>query len=242
MAAAFHFRIFRFDPAVDLEPRYQAYEIELEPSLSVLEALLALSEEQDPSLSFRCSCRGAACGSCGMTINGAPDLACRRSLQSLGTDQITVEPLTKLEVAKDLVVEMGPFWEAYERVRPFLHPTGPAPDREHHLTAKQAVASQPYTDCVLCACCYSACPVLGSDPAYLGPAALSKLYRFVSDPRDGRGPAELAAADGAGGAWGCHTVLRCVEACPKGIRPVDGIRGVRRRLLADRLKGLFRRP
>lgn len=237
----YHFRVFRHDPSTDLEPGFQAYDIDLEPRLSVLEALIALGEQQDASLSFRCSCRGAICGSCGMTINGHPDLACRVTLETLKTSQITVEPLSKLEVAKDLVVEMGPFWEAYERVQPYLHPGAEVDEKEHRVTETEAGASLPYADCVLCACCYSACPVLGADSAYVGPAALAKLYRFVSDPRDRRRPEDMAAADGPAGAWACHTILRCVDACPKSIRPVDGIRGVRRRLLSNRLKGLFHR-
>lgn len=237
----FHFHIFRFDPATDVEPHFQACDIDLHPHLSVLEALIAIQQQQDASLSFRCSCRGAICGSCGMTINGAPDLACRVLLESLETDEITVEPLTKMEVAKDLVVEMDAFWRAYEKVQPYLHADAETPQKEHRLNESEAAASQPYADCVLCGCCYSACPVVNSDPSYVGPAALAKLYRFITDPRDQRQASDMNAAEGGAGAWGCHTILRCVDACPKSIRPVDGIRGVRRRLLGDRLKRPFRR-
>jgi succinate dehydrogenase / fumarate reductase, iron-sulfur subunit len=232
----YDFRIFRHDPATSAEPHFQAYTIDLEPRMSVLESLITLQEQQDATLSFRCSCRGAICGSCAMTINGSPDLACRVSLGSLDTTAITVEPLSRLEVSKDLVVEMEPFWAAYEQVQPYLHEGEDAPEQEHLVSEAEAANSQPYADCVLCGCCYSACPVLSHDPSYTGPAALAKLFRFVRDPRDQRQPQDLAAVDNQSGVWGCRTILRCVGACPKNIRPVDAIRGLRRRLLGQRLR------
>ena len=238
----YDFRIFRLDPVTDVEPRFQAYAMDLDPGTSVLEALLTIQEQRDASLSFRCSCRGAICGSCGMTINGSPNLACRVSLKSLGTTLVTVEPLSRLAVAKDLAVDMEPFWRAYEQVQPYLHEGAEVPQQEHRVSEAEAAASQPYADCVLCACCYSACPVVSRSPSYTGPAALAKLFRFASDSRDQRQPQDLAAVDNQGGVWGCQTILRCVGACPKNIRPVDAIRGLRRRLLAQRLRHPFRRP
>ncbi|MFC1526249.1 succinate dehydrogenase/fumarate reductase iron-sulfur subunit [Candidatus Latescibacterota bacterium] len=224
------FTVFRCDPEVDDAPRFDTFTLEARGNQSVLEALIQIRDTQDGSLSFRYSCRGAICGSCAMMINGQPDLACRVQLQALSSPEVTVEPLANLEIVKDLVVDMEPFWAAYRRVQPFLQGAAAEMDDD------QSERLVEFAKCVLCACCYSACPVVGSDEDYAGPAALAKLYRFVADPRDQRDYAALQAVDNQRGAWGCRTVFRCVEACPKQVRPVDGVEGLRRKLMGARLK------
>lgn len=233
------FKVFRFDPTTDEEPYFQEYDLDIAPSSSILEALIEIRDRLDNTLSFRYSCRGAVCGSCSMIINGKPDLACRVQLASIESEQIVLEPLANLEILKDLIVDMDPFWEAYQKVQPYLQPAGEPPETEYRVREKDMESIDPFLNCVLCACCYSACPVATTDENYLGPAALAKLYRFVRDPRDSRGYAALKEVDSQEGVWGCHTVFRCVDACPKDARPVDGIEGVRRKLLIERMKRFF---
>jgi succinate dehydrogenase/fumarate reductase iron-sulfur protein len=233
------FKIFRFDPEKDKEPYFQEYEYDFLPNVSVLEALIIIRNELDSSLSFRYSCRGAVCGSCGMIINGNPDLACRIKLGILNTKEVVLEPLANLEILKDLVVDMVPFWKAYREIRPYLHSENKFPEKEQRISEKQMERIYQFINCILCACCYSACPVVSKDENYLGPAALAKLYRFVKDPRDRRPYSFLKKINTQEGAWGCHTIFKCVEACPKDVRPVDGIEGIRRKLIIEKLKRFF---
>ena len=231
----FRFEIFRYDAAAGGPPRFQVFELTAGKGLSVLQGLLQIQDEQDPSLAFRCACRGAVCGSCAMSINGQLNLACRVQLDRLSTRRIVVEPLPNLEILRDLVVDMTPFWEKYERVRPWLH-AEEAAQRDGLMSEQERERFDQYVNCILCGLCYAACPVLKSNDQFTGPAALAKLYRFLSDPRDQRPAAEIRPQDSRQGVWGCHTITRCIDACPKNVRPTDGIRGVRRRLLSQTLK------
>lgn len=234
-------RVFRYDAAQGGEPRFQDFPVTLRHGMTVLEALFQAQETQDGSLAFRYSCRGAACGSCGMVINGRLDLACRVQLSRLDSSVVVLEPLPNLTVRRDLVVDMDPFWRAYEKVQPWLHERPGGPERENRVNERDRERIDPFVTCLLCACCYGACPVLGRDEDYLGPAALAKLFRFVGDPRDGRGKEALSVADSPQGVWGCDQVFRCGAACPKGIRPTEGITALRRALVRSRIgrgKGL----
>jgi succinate dehydrogenase / fumarate reductase, iron-sulfur subunit len=233
------FKILRYDPLTEGQAHFEVFPHEPKPADSVLEALKDIRDQQDPSLAFRYSCREAVCGSCAMVINGAIALACRTQVADLGTDVIVIEPLPNLEIQKDLIVDMEPFWEAYRRVEPFLQPKGDVPPKGHLVEEKDMEPVFQFITCILCAGCYSACPVASRDGRYVGPAALAKLYRFIKDPRDERGWASLAKVDTPTGAWGCDTVFRCNDVCPKSVRPADGIEGVRRRLVAERTKRIL---
>jgi succinate dehydrogenase/fumarate reductase iron-sulfur protein len=233
-------RILRFDPVEDGSPYFQDFLYETEEKKSLLEALMDIRNEQDCTLSFRYSCREAVCGSCAMVINGKPDLACRIMLQSLDTSLIVIEPLPNLEIQKDLAVDMEPFWQALNEVEPYLFAGEERSEKGTRVEEKQMEKIDQYINCVLCACCYGACPVVSRDERYVGPAALAKLYRFVKDPRDRRGYAHWSRVNTESGAWGCDTVFKCNEACPKKVRPADGIEGLRRKLLVHRIKRFFR--
>jgi succinate dehydrogenase / fumarate reductase iron-sulfur subunit len=216
-------------------PRFQEYELQAGPRTSVLEALLRLQDEQDPSLAFRYSCRGAVCGSCAMSIDGRLNLACRVLLGALGAAPIVVEPLPHLTVLKDLVVDMDPFWAKYESVRPWLHRQSEAAE-EARVSPAERQRLEAFVDCILCGLCYGACPVLDQHEDFAGPAALAHLHRFVADVREGDRGADLAAVDSDSGVWGCRTVERCAAVCPRHVRPSDGVAGLRRRLLVHRLR------
>ena len=237
------FRIFRFDPLEDASPRFEDFPYEVRGKESVLEALLQIRNEQDSTLAFRYSCREAICGACAMVINGKFDLACRTLLDSSSPSLIVIEPLPNLEIQKDLLVDMEPFWKALEKIEWHLQPreegAPPGGGREVGVEAMEEI--EQFISCVLCGCCWSACPVVSRDERYPGPAALAKLYRFVKDPRDARPFSSWSRINTETGVWGCDTIFACNEACPKGVRPADGIAGLRRKLLVEKIKRLFRR-
>ncbi|OGD17120.1 MAG: hypothetical protein A2Y69_03050, partial [Candidatus Aminicenantes bacterium RBG_13_59_9] len=230
------FRVLRFDPKKNESPRFQDYVYEPRGKTTVLEALMDIRNEQDYDLSFRYSCREGVCGSCGLVINGRFDLGCRTMLDTLEADTVVLEPLPNLEVKKDLVVDMEPFWKALREVEPYLFPPEKAPKREFPVEDREMEKIDQYVSCILCACCYGACPVVARDGRYLGPAALAKLNRFVRDPRDRRPFRNWAKVDTEGGVWGCDTVFRCNEACPREVRPADGIQALRRTMTWNKIK------
>lgn len=216
------FEVFRFDPDADAKPRFQRYEIEKRPALTVLQGLLDIQSILDPTLAFRSACRAAICGSCAMHINGEYRLACETQVEALGS-HVKIRPLGHLKVIKDLVVEMGPFWEKYKEIKPYLMPGSHPPEREFLQTTDDREKLTTIIDCILCGCCYSACPVVGTDPNYIGPVALAKAARFMFDSRDNAMEERLALAGGNDGVWRCHTVFSCKEVCPKDINPSGAI-------------------
>ncbi len=235
------FKILRFEPQQDDHPHFQAYRHEPKPQDTVLETLKDIRDQQDPSLAFRYSCREAVCGSCGMVINGRIGLACRTQVRDLASEEVVIEPLPNLEIQKDLIVDLAPFWEAYRKVKPYLQAQGEAPEKGHAVAEVDMEKVFQYITCILCSCCYSACPAATRDARYVGPAALAKLYRFAIDPRDQRPFEDLEGVNGPEGVWGCDTVFRCNDVCPKAVRPADGIEGLRRKLVVGKAKRLFRR-
>jgi succinate dehydrogenase / fumarate reductase, iron-sulfur subunit len=229
-AKLYTFKVQRFDPEKDDQPRYREYTLDAPEGMTVLEALLRIQAEQDGSLAFRYACRGAVCGSCAMLINGQVELACRTQVHGLGAETITVEPLSNLPVLKDLVVDIEPFFAKIQAVQPWLQPSGPDPERERLVDPVQWAEAEPYTNCILCASCHSVCPAAERDPAYLGPAALAKHYRFLADVRDAANDERTARVEGEQGVWGCDMVWNCVEVCPKGVPPTQGIGKTRARI------------
>ena len=231
-------RVFRYSSEGGAGPRFDTYKLETSPGMTVLSALFQVRREQDSSLAFRFSCRGAVCGACAMTINGRCSLACRTQIASLASPEVVVEPLPNLTVIRDLVVDMGPFWEKYRRVQPWLHEAIEGKDnaRDHKQSPADMARVDAYANCVLCACCYGACGVLRRQPDYLGPAAMAKLARFREDTRDHRPVVALIELDGESeGLWGCHMLHRCSNACPKDVGPDTGVAVLRRRLTRYRL-------
>ncbi|OPY82610.1 MAG: Succinate dehydrogenase iron-sulfur subunit [Syntrophorhabdus sp. PtaU1.Bin153] len=235
-------KILRYDATEPtVEPHFESYRVRIIPGLTILTILLRIRDEIDGTLAFRSSCRSAVCGSCAMVINGKIDLSCRVQAASFGTNTIILEPLPNLRVIKDLVVDMTPFWNMYEKVKPFLIRKSPGPDKELPQSDEERKRIDQYANCILCACCYGACPVLARNPDYVGPAALAKLERFVLDSRDDRPASFIENVNDDRGVWGCDMILRCIDACPKDVRPPDSIVGLRKQLLKLRIKKLFRK-
>lgn len=236
----YKFRILRFDPQKDHRPYFQDFSYQSEEKTSVLEALMDIRNDQDGALSLRYSCREAICGSCAMVINGKFDLACRTNLESLKSSLVVIEPLPNLEIQKDLVVDMDPFWEALQKIEPYLHGEKIESSKGHLVDDEDMDRIFQFVNCVMCGSCYAACPVASRDERYLGPAALAKLYRFVRDPRDIRPFSQWSRVNTEAGVWGCDTIFACNEACPKDVRPADGIEALRRKLVKEKIMRFFR--
>jgi len=228
--------ILRNDSRNGGEGRFSTYVVPREERMTVLTALLWIQDNLDGGVAFRYSCRGAVCGSCAMAINGALDLACRAHLADLPSE-ITLEPLPNMPVLKDLVVDMTGFWACWAKVKPYLIRAEEEIQGEILQSVEERDRIEQFINCILCASCYSSCPIRQRSPEYVGPAALAALDRFVDDTRDQRGPDALKPVDNSDGIWGCRTAFRCIEACPKNVRPADGIVKLRTKAL----KGLFGR-
>jgi succinate dehydrogenase / fumarate reductase iron-sulfur subunit len=234
------FKILRYDAMEPAgEPYLASYRVKVIPGLTVLAVLIRIRDEIDGTLAFRSSCRAAVCGSCAMVINGKIDLACRTQVAPFDTDTIILEPLPNLEVIKDLVVDLEPFWAKYEKIMPWLVRKSPAPEKEVPQSVAERHSFDQYVNCILCASCYGACPVPARDPDYLGPHAFAKLERFMGDSRDERAASTLAVVNDERGVWGCDTVFRCIDACPKDVRPTDAIVALRKRLVKYKTKQIL---
>ena len=231
-------RVRRHHPEEDPASRWEDLVVDLDPHRSVLDALLEL-KERDGSFAVRYSCRAAICGSCGVRVNGESQLACQHQLgvaaRRAGDGPITVEPMGNMPVIKDLVVDMDAVhWRKIGAVQPWLVGAQPPPEREH-LVPHEAMLDVTQTQaCIQCGACVSSCLSLEVDPLFLGPAALAKAQRFVGDPRDvdDRGRLEQLARD-PHGLYDCTHCFACIDACPKGVEPMNQIIRLRRAANAD---------
>ncbi|MBI2909480.1 MAG: succinate dehydrogenase iron-sulfur subunit [Chloroflexi bacterium] len=235
MAETATLHIFRFDPEKDKSPYFKTYDVAITAKMNVLEALLDIVDKQDGSLSLRYACRGAICGSCAMYINGSYRLACQTMIANLNPSDITVGPLPHLPNIKDLVVDMTPFFEKYERIVPYLIRNSAPLEKEIPQNLKQRKAIDEMIDCILCGCCYSSCPMVWTHRNFLGPAALTKANRFVQDSRDEGLDQRLSIVAGEDGIWRCHTIFNCADACPKKINTTASIQDLKRKTIARRL-------
>jgi succinate dehydrogenase / fumarate reductase, iron-sulfur subunit len=237
--AEFTLRLRRYDPESGQPPYWAEYNVDLEPHRSVLEGILQARNETDGSIGIRCSCRAAICGSCGVMINGRAGLACHTHLgdaQKGGRDGvIEVEPFNNMPVIKDLVVDMDAVhWKKIQRVTPWLINKEPIPEREYIVPHENMVDVTQSMACIQCGACVSDCLSMEVDPYFIGPAALAKAYRFVGDPRDAQQNERLRdLAEDPAGIYDCTHCFKCIEACPKGVAPMNQIMRLRRRAGSD---------
>jgi succinate dehydrogenase/fumarate reductase iron-sulfur protein len=233
-------RIRRGGEAGDPEERFQNFTIRLRPRMTVLDALVAIQNEQDPTLGYRYSCRVGMCGTCAILVNGRPRWACRTRLDELG-DTVTLGPLSNFPVLRDLATDMAPFFDKLKRARAWVEPNGEASKEPARISPESSERAriEPHVECITCGICYSACTMVGHEPAFLGPAALNRAYALVCDSRDAIGSERLEDVAHEHGVWRCHTQFNCTEACPKGISPTAAIQGLKRRAMMHGTKSFF---
>ena len=233
-------KVYRFDPDLDKEARIEVYDIPWTDGMTVLDTLFWVLERVDGTLAFRFSCREGICGACALFINGSYRLACETQVARLldeGRTEIHVMPLPHLPVIKDLVVDMARFWANYESIAPWIVARAKAPERERLQSPKDRKRIDEYVGCILCGSCFSACPASWTDKDYLGPNAMMKTWRWVDDTRDAAKDERLGLVAGEKGAWRCHTVFNCVEACPKKVNQAAAIQGLKRKTVSAMLRG-----
>jgi succinate dehydrogenase / fumarate reductase iron-sulfur subunit len=224
----------RYNPEVDAEPKWQDFDLTMYGTDRVLDALHKIKWEIDGSLSFRRSCAHGVCGSDAMRINGRNRLACKTLLKDLDLSQpIFVEPIKGLEVEKDLIVDMNPFYQAYRDVKPFLI-ANDNPEKERIQSAEDRERFDDTTKCILCAACTTSCPVFWTDGQYFGPAAIVNAHRFIFDSRDEAAEVRLDILNDKEGVWRCRTTFNCTEACPRGIQVTKAIAEVKNAVLRGR--------
>jgi succinate dehydrogenase / fumarate reductase iron-sulfur subunit len=228
------FRIKRYNPESDVRPMFKEYELEVEPTDRVLDALNQIKWKQDGTLTYRRSCAHGICGSDAMRINGRNRLACKMLMGDLGP-KVTIEPLIGFHVIKDLVVDMEKFFDAYKSIKPYLIADEPPVGRERLQSQEDRDKFEDTTKCILCAACTTACPVSWTSEEFVGPAAIVNAHRFIFDSRDEGAAERLQILNKGGGVWRCRTVFNCTEACPRGIKVTKAIEEVKRALVLDRV-------
>jgi succinate dehydrogenase / fumarate reductase iron-sulfur subunit len=247
------FLIYRKDS--DNDPRYERYEIPIKKGMSVLEALFYVQDHFDIGLAFRYSCRGAICGSCGMTIDKVPQLACKTQVTSVKTarkpsrlpelifgdvpnwdeeNEILIEPLPNMTVIKDLVVDMESFWKFYQVIKPYFNSEWKDSAPESLQTPEDARSIEHLVYCILCGVCWI-CPVNAENPSYIGPAALAKAYRFIADTRfnEEQRSSVLTRVSDEDAVPACEKHFVCNRVCPKNVNPGTAIKDIREQYLSQ---------
>lgn len=223
------FEVYRYDPGSGQGPRLDAYFIDQEHcGPMVLDALIKIKSEIDPTLTFRRSCREGVCGSCAMSINGRNWLACTQPIDDL-SDPVRIYPLNHMKVVKDLVVDLKQIYAQYELIEPWLHTKTPEPERERLQTPNDRAKLDGYYECVLCFSCMGGCPSYWwNSERYLGPAILLQAYRWLVDTRDEATGERLDKLEDPFRLYRCHTILNCTNTCPKGLNPAKAIAEIKK--------------
>lgn len=217
----------RRTPSGEMESRWQEYQVEVTQTTTVLSALEEIKGHQDGSLTFRQSCRSAICGSCAMKINGRTRLACKTHVSAVARNGVVeLAPQANQPILKDLVVDIQPFFRHVRQITPYLQEGAEARDA-HEKSAFNQVNH--VTQCIMCGSCYSDCTMAEVSQDFLGPAALAKAFRFVSDPREGQKTQRLAALSELHGMWSCTRCAMCMQSCPKDVAPMEAIVKLRTR-------------
>ncbi len=224
-------RIYRYNPETDKKPYMQDYQLDNVSSDMMLLDVLLLLKEQDSSLGFRRSCREGVCGSDGMNINGTNGLACITPVTGL-KEPVELRPMPRLPVIRDLIVDMDQFYKQYRDVKPFLDVKDPLPEVELKQTPEERDKLDGLYECILCGCCTTSCPSFWWNPdKFLGPAALLQAARFIGDSRDQATEERLQALDDPFKLFRCHTIMNCVQVCPKGLNPTKAIGDIKKAMV-----------
>src|SRR5471030_1997818 len=227
--------VYRYNPDQDAAPFMQEFQVNTNGKDLMVLDVLALIKEQDEGFSYRRSCREGVCGSDGMNINGKNGLACITPISALrkGNNKIVIRPLPGLPVVRDLVVDMGQFYAQYEKIKPYLLNNGRNPPAREHLQSPEERAKlDGLYECILCACCSTACPSYWWNPdKFVGPAGLLASYRFLIDSPDTETQPRLDDLNDAFSVFRCHSIMNCVSVCPKGLNPTKAIGHIKSMLL-----------
>jgi fumarate reductase iron-sulfur subunit len=237
--------VLRYRPETDTEPHFQEFEVPYIHETSVLEALNYIKDFLEPELSFRWSCRMAVCGSCGMMVNGVPHLECKTFLRDYdNTKVMKIEPLANFPIERDLVVDISDMIEKIERVKPYIIPSEEnknKPLTEGYIqTPQQMELYRQFSQCINCGCCYAACPQYKINPDFIGPAALTLLYRYNIDSRDAGARERLKIMSQDEGVWSCTFVGYCSEVCPKHVDPASAIQLGKKQSAMDYVIKMFK--
>jgi len=227
------FKIYRYDPDSGSNPRVDYYEIDLEKcGPMVLDALIKIKNEIDPTLTFRRSCREGICGSCAMNIDGSNTLACTKAIEDVNGD-VKIYPLPHMPVVKDLVPDLTHFYAQYASVRPWMRTQSVAPPDKERLQSKEDRAKlDGLYECILCACCSTSCPSYWwNGDRYLGPAILLQAYRWLADSRDEATGERLDELEDPFRLYRCHTIMNCTRTCPKGLNPAKAIGEIKQMMI-----------
>jgi succinate dehydrogenase / fumarate reductase, iron-sulfur subunit len=230
------FRIYRWDPDSGENPRVDSYEIDLDDcGPMVLDAIIKIKNEIDPTLTFRRSCREGICGSCAFNIDGTNTLACTKAIEDISGD-VKIYPLPHLPVIKDLVPDLTHFYAQYASIRPWIRTQSPPPpDKERLQSREDRESLDGLYECILCACCSTSCPSYWwNGDRYLGPAILLQAYRWLVDSRDEATGERLDALEDPFKLYRCHTIMNCTKTCPKGLNPAKAIAEIKKMMLARR--------
>ncbi len=221
------FRIYRYDPEKDVKPRLQEYDVALDPHDRMLLDALVRIKSIDESLAFRRSCREGVCGSDAMNINGKNGLACTTNLKQL-KEPVELRPLPGLPVIRDLIVDMSQFFKQYHSVKPYLINDTPPPEKERLQSPEDRDELDGLYECILCACCSTSCPSFWWNPdKFVGPAGLLWAYRFMADSRDRDLNERLDNLEDPYRLFRCHTIMNCVDVCPKSLNPTRAIEKIK---------------
>jgi len=229
------FSVYRWDPDTDENPRTDTYEIDLDQcGPMVLDALLKIKNEIDPTITFRRSCREGICGSCAMNINGRNTLACTKAIADYD-GEIKIFPLPHMAVVKDLVPDLTHFYGQLASVEPWMKTQTPAPPDGERLQSKEERAElDGLYECILCACCSTSCPSYWwNSDRYLGPAVLLQAHRWIKDSRDEATGERLDNLEDPFRLYRCHTIMNCTNTCPKGLNPAKAIAEIKQ-LMVER--------
>ncbi len=219
-----NFRVYRWNPDDKKNPQLDIFELNLDDcGPMVLDALIKIKNEVDPTLTFRRSCREGVCGSCAMNIDGTNTLACTKSIDEI-KGEVNIFPLPHMHVVKDLVTDMKKLYEQYASIKPWLQSNSTDPSKERTQTKNERAKLDGLWECILCACCSTSCPSYWWNPdRYLGPAVLLQAYRWIADSRDEKTGERLDDLEDPFRLYRCHTIMNCTSACPKGLNPAKAI-------------------
>ncbi|MBA79219.1 MAG: succinate dehydrogenase iron-sulfur subunit [Tistrella sp.] len=229
------FKIYRWNPDSGETPSVDTYEVDLDHcGPMVLDALIKIKNEVDPTLTFRRSCREGICGSCAMNIDGGNTLACLKPIEDVAGEG-KIYPLPHMQVVKDLVPDMTNFYAQYASIKPWLRSQSPAPARERLQSPEEREQLDGLYECILCACCSTSCPSYWwNSDRYLGPAILLQAYRWLADSRDEDTGDRLDTLEDPFRLYRCHTIMNCAKTCPKGLNPAKAIAEIKKMMVARR--------